>query len=94
MESISLIDASEYWIYNKNIKKDKKWRHRKKIAIVRVYPRFILIATCVSNKFVDFFSLELFLYKPFCDIAVDIGDDSIKIFSNWESLEYVPWHVE
>ena len=81
MESISLIDASKYWIYNKNIKKDNKWRCRQKISIVRVYPRFVSIPACVSDKFIDFCFSEL-LYKPLCDIAVDIGDNSITIVSN------------
>ena len=92
MESISLIDTSKYWIYNKNIKKDNKWRHMKKFAIVRVYPRFVSILECVSNNSVDFCFLDLLLYKPFYDIEVDIGVDSITIVSNWKS--YVPWHVE
>ena len=45
-------------------------------------------------SFLIFFFSELLLYKPFCDIQVDIGDDNITIVSNWESLYYVPWHVE
>ena len=94
MDSISLIDASRAWIYNKNRKKDNKWKPRKIVAIVRVYPRFILIPPRVSDKFVDFFFSELLLYKPFHDIQADIGDDNITIISNWESLDYVPWHVE
>ena len=89
-----MIDASKYWIYNKNIKKDSKWRFRKKFVIVRVYPKKNLIPTCVFDKFVEFCFSELLIYKPFCDIAVDIGDDSITIVSNWESLEYVALHVE
>ena len=83
MESISLIDASKYWIYNKNIKKDNKWSRRKKIVIVRVYPRFVSILERVSDRFVDFCFSKFLLYKPFCDIVVDIGDDSIAIVSNW-----------
>ena len=43
METISLIDASKCWIYNKNRKKDNKWQRRQKFAIVRVYPRFLSI---------------------------------------------------
>ena len=82
------------WIYNKNRNKDNKWEHRKKVAIVRVYPKFISIPPHVSDEFVDFYFSELFLYKPFHDIQVYIGDDNITIVSNWESLDYVSWHVE
>ena len=64
METISLIDASKCWIYNKNRKKDNKWQRRQKFAIVRVYPRFVSIPPCVSDNFVNYFFLELLLYKP------------------------------
>ena len=94
METISLIDASKCWIYNKNRKKDNKWQRRQKFAIVRVYPRFVSIPPCVSDNFFDFYFSELLLYKPFHEITVDIGEDSNAIISNWESLNYGLWHVE
>ena len=61
---------------------------------MRVYPRFVSIPPCVSDNFVDFYFSELLLYKPFHEITVDIGEDSNAIISNWESLNYDPWHVE
>ena len=61
---------------------------------MRVYPRFVSIPPRVSDNFVDFCFSELLLNKPFREITVDIGEDSNAIISNWELLNYDPWHVE
>ena len=34
------------------------------------------------------------MYKPFRNIQRDIGIDDTTIVSNWESLNYNPWHVD
>ena len=63
-------------------------------AIVRVFPRFTNIPSRNSQKWIDFCWSELLLYKPFCNIQRDIGIDDTTIVSNWESLNYNPWHVD
>ena len=72
---------------------DKKWGPREIEAIVRFFLRFILIPPRDSNKWVEFCSSELLLYKPFHDIERDIGDSDATIVADWESLHYTPWHV-
>lgn len=94
METFSLIHVSRSWIHNKNRKNENKWKRRQKDAIVRVYPRFVTIPPREFEKFIEFCFSELLLYKPFIEIEIDIGEDSNTIISNWDSFNYVPWHVK
>ena len=94
MEGITLIDTARSWIYNPKKRGDNKWGPREIVAIVRVFPRLILILPWDSKKWVDFCSSELLLYKPFLDIERDIGDSDDTIVANWESLHCTPWHVQ
>ena len=94
MEGITLIDVGRSWIYNTKKRGDNKWEPREIVAIVRVFPRFTSMPSQDSNKWVEFCSSELLLYKPFHDIERDIGDGDATIVANWESLHYTPWHVE
>ena len=82
MEGITLIDAVRSWIYNPKKRGDNKWGPREIVTIVRVFPRFISIPPRDSNKWVEFFSSELFLYKPFHDIERDISDSDATIVTN------------
>lgn len=59
-----------------------------------MFPRFLSIPSRGSEKFVDLCLSELLLYKTFRDMERDIGDNNDTIISNWESLNYTPWHVE
>ena len=93
MEGITLIDAARSWIYNPKKRGDNKWEPREIVAIVTFFPRFISIPPWDSNKWVEFCSSELLLYKPFHDIERDIGDSDATIVASWESLHYTPWHV-
>ena len=36
------------------------------------------------------------LYKPFCNIQINIGDSDDAIVTNWQELKlnYTPWHVD
>ncbi|XP_057853551.2 uncharacterized protein LOC131063676 [Cryptomeria japonica] len=94
MESVTLIDAARSWTYNSKRKRDNKWEARTIAAIVRVFPRFTTVPTRQSEKWVDFCWSELLLYKPFRNIQRDIGLDDNIVISNWESLNYNPWHLE
>lgn len=93
MEGITLIEAARSWIYNPKKRGDNKWGPREIVAIVRVFLRFTSIPPRDSNKWVNFCSSELLLYKPFPDIKRDIGDSDDAIIENCESLHYTPWHV-
>ena len=94
MEALCLIDVSKSWIYNKKKRGDDKWSPRKKSAIVRVFPRFYSIPVRDSKKWIDFCYSELLLYKPFCDIHIDIGNNDDSIVATWDNFIYNPWHLE
>ena len=59
-----------------------------------MFPRFVSIPSHKSAKLVDFCLSELFLYKPFCYIEQDIGHNDDTIIQNWETFNYIPWHVQ
>lgn len=81
-------------MYNPRQRRDNKWEPRERATIVRVFPRFASIPSCGSDKFLEFCFSELLLYNPFRDIERDISDNNDTIISNWESLNYTPWHLE
>ena len=94
MEALCLIDVAKSWIYNKKKRGADKWSPRKKSAIVRVFPRFYSIPARDSKKWIDFCYSKLFLYKPFHDIHIDIGNNDDSIVATWDNFRYNPWHLE
>ena len=95
LHSISLIEAARSWSYNAHRKKEK-WKPRDPPTIVRVLPRYYSIPSIDTPLFIDFCRSELMLYKPFCNIQLDIGASDDAIVTNWQELKlnYTPWHVD
>lgn len=94
MEAILLIDAAKSWIYNLKRKSENKWNARKRATIVRVFPRFVSVPTRGSEKWFTFCFSELLLYKPFCNIERDIGNNNDTIQTNWDNFNYNQWHMQ
>ena len=94
MEAVTLIDVARSWIYNPKRRRENKWEPRDKAAIVRVFPIFVSMPSHESPKWIDFCLSELLLYKPFRDIERDIGHNDDTIIQNWETFNYIPWHVQ
>ena len=94
MEAVTLVDAARSWIYNPKRRRENKWEPRDKAAIVRVFPIFVSMPSHESPKWIDFCLSELLLYKPFRDIERDIGHNDDTIIQNWETFNYIPWHVQ
>ncbi|XP_059065211.1 uncharacterized protein LOC131857122 [Cryptomeria japonica] len=94
LEVVCLIDAAKSWIYNRKRRGENKWSPRKVAAIVRVFPRFQSISAHHSEKWIDFFSSELLLYKPFREIHTDIGHNDESIVAKWDNFRYNQWHLE
>ena len=81
-------------MYNPKIRGDNKWGPRKKVTIVRVFPRYFTIPPQYFDKWVNFCFSELILYEPFHNVERDIGHDDDTIVVNWDSFNYNPWHVQ
>ncbi|XP_059070522.1 uncharacterized protein LOC131040138 [Cryptomeria japonica] len=92
LEVVCLIDAAKSWIYKR--RGENKWSPRKAATIVRVFPRFQSIPACHSEKWIDFCSSELLLYKPFHEIHTDIGHNDESIVATWDNFRYNQWHLE
>ena len=69
-------------MYNPKRRGDNKWGPRKKATIVRIFSRYFTIPLRDSDKWVDFFSSELILYKKFRNVERDIGHDDDTIVAN------------
>ena len=94
MEDLCLIDVAKSWIYNKRKRGRDKWSPRKKSAIMRVFPIFYSIPAWDLEKWIDFCFLEVLLYKHFCDIHIDIGNNDKSIVETWDNFRYNAWHLE
>lgn len=94
LEVLSLIDTVKSWIYNQKRRGENKWSPRKFDAIVRVFLRFQSIPARHSEKWIDFCSSELLLYKPFREIRTDIGHNDESIVTTWDNFRCNQWHLE
>jgi hypothetical protein len=89
MESICLIDVAKSWIYNHKRKGWNLWSLGQEGVIVRIFPRFLTIPTCDSNKWIDFCTSKLLLYKPFHDLQTNIGNNDESIIATWDNFNYI-----
>jgi hypothetical protein len=55
-----------------------------------------MIPTIDAPSYIDFCRSELMLYKPLCNIPLDIGTSNEEITTNWAQMKntYTPWHVD